>query len=291
MSILITGASGFIGKELVSYFLTQDEHVFCVTRNKLKHKHEDNITWLSWDECDSSFFKKNTISIVIHLATAYGRDGNKSDIEYANVYLPLRLIELCSQFLIPFINTDSFFSKKDFDSEYMKSYVLTKRHLNAWAEAIALQIEGFKFINMRLEHVYGPNDAQDKFISFIVRELKTPNNEIKCTAGIQKRDFIYIKDVVSAYACVVDNIFKIENGCKEFQVGTGKSLMIKDFIDLIKGNLCVDNVSVLYGAIETRRNEIMDSKADVKNLEDIGWRAKYSIQDGVVEMLRMEISR
>ncbi|WP_421216390.1 NAD-dependent epimerase/dehydratase [Aeromonas enteropelogenes] len=288
MSVLITGASGFIGKELVRSFLAQDRHVLCITRNKLRQKQDSKATWVSWDECDADFFKNNNIGVVIHLATAYGRDEKNSDVEYANVYLPLRLIELCSELSVPFINTDSFFSKKEFNCEYMMPYILTKRHLNSWAEIISLQKKDFKFINMRLEHVYGPNDAHNKFVSFIVREFKTPNNKVKCTTGTQKRDFIYIKDVVSAYTCVVNNIAKIESGCKEFQVGTGKSIMVREFIEQLKQEMCADDVSVLYGAIETRKNEIMDSKANVESLEGIGWRAKYNVRDGIIEMLNTE---
>ena len=288
MNIIITGASGFIGQHLVQAIHAECNHIYCVTRNSSSHKNDEKKTWLSWDDINNDFFRNNNINAVIHLATAYGRRDNVSNVEYANVYRPLRILELCADFSVAFINTDSFFTKPELNCGYMKPYVMTKVAFLSWARYFVSQNYDFKFINMRLEHVYGPHDSSDKFVSFMCNELKINGNRIKCTDGFQKRDFVYVKDVVAAYKKVVEHLPLLNAGISEYQIGTGKSIMIREFIETLKSSLNAKNVDILYGEIETRIDEIMDSQADITALRHLGWVVKYSILDGINDMIKTE---
>lgn len=285
MNILVTGASGFIGNHLINALLHRGDFIVCITRNKRNHPNDNGVVWHAWEEIDESFFKEKKIEVVIHLATAYGRNGSISDVEYANVSLPLYLFELCVRQSVPFINTDSFFSKPEFNHSYMMSYVMSKKMFLTWANIICSQQPISTFINMRLEHVYGPNDSKDKFVSFLIREFSSDCKSIKCTLGSQRRDFIHVSDVVSAYITILDHIDEINNGFNEYQVGTGISTRLRTFIEILKKTMSADGVDVDFGAIDMREDEIMDSKADVRALEKLGWRACYSVDSGVFDMV------
>ena len=50
-------------------------------------------------------------------------------------------------------------------------------------------------INIGLEHFYGPNDDDSKFVSYIIHNLLNEVEKIDLTKGKQKRYFIYIDDV------------------------------------------------------------------------------------------------
>ncbi|EDM2890084.1 CDP-abequose synthase, partial [Salmonella enterica subsp. enterica serovar Typhimurium] len=59
------------------------------------------------------------------------------------------------------------------------------------------------FVNMRLEHVYGPGDGENKFIPYIIDCLNKKQSCVKCTTGEQIRDFIFVDDVVNAYLTIL----------------------------------------------------------------------------------------
>ena len=112
----------------------------------------------------------------------------------SNVIFPIKLIEKADmENLKLFINTDSFSSKFQ-DSSYLKEYISSKKIFKEYLKSIF----GVQVINLQLEHVIGEYDSNGKFITFLFNEMLN-NNKIKLTEGNQKRDFIYISDVVDAY--------------------------------------------------------------------------------------------
>ncbi|MEJ8679054.1 NAD-dependent epimerase/dehydratase family protein [Plesiomonas shigelloides] len=286
-SVIVTGASGFIGTHLVNRLLELDFSVIAVTRrvNKKDQNKRNDLFWVEWSGV-TEFLKKNKSGpvAIIHLATAYGRNGESlASVEEANVMLPLQLLGLAVQFNIKkFITTDSYFGKPEFNYQYMRPYIITKTNFNAWGRFMATQ-EDLQFINMRLEHVYGPGDGQGKFIPYIVDSLMAKKQIIECTSCTQKRDFIYVDDVVSAFITVLSA--SLSSNYIEYEVGTGTSISVKEFIEIIKGNIPTSDSIFNFGSIPQRENEIMDSKANNKELKSIGWSPKNDTENGVRHLL------
>ena len=52
--------------------------------------------------------------------------------------------------------------------------------------------------------MYGPNDDENKFVLFLIKKI-LQNESIQLTKCEQKRDFIYIDDLVEAYFLAVEN--------------------------------------------------------------------------------------
>lgn len=166
----MTGASGFIGSHLVTRLIEDKYSVIAITRSvsSISTSTDERIIWCEWDEIEEVLKNKTDIPIaIIHLATAYDRNGiNHAEVELANVLKPLELLELAVKFKIKkFINTDSYFSKPEFNYQYMRSYILTKNSFCQWGDLISSNSE-VRFINMRLEHVYGPGMAKVNLYHF-----------------------------------------------------------------------------------------------------------------------------
>lgn len=285
--VVLTGGTGFIGSHVLSRLILDGYHVIALKRPSRKIDEirlDKSITWLDWDQLSEKIINDLNIVAVIHLATEYGRyDVDASDIENANVVQPLRLLTLCLDKKIKFINTDSYFSKPEFKYKYMRPYIITKNTFAEWGRYFSEELGAVKFINMRLEHVYGENDGKDKFIPFIVNKLIEDNNTIDCTECTQCRDFVYVQDVVSAFLTVINA--DINDSFIEYQVGTGVSCSLKVFIEQLKKEIGTKNAHINYGGLMMRQGEIMESHADNAKLVSIGWKPRFNINDGIKKMI------
>lgn len=281
MKILLTGANGFLGSHLLKKLVI--EHDVSITLRKksklerililletknVKKLYIDDVTNLEIE----NFFKNEKIELIIHCATDYGK---KTDyfctVFESNVLFPLKLLEIgLNNGLKYFINTDSYFNKENITYNALPNYSKTKKLFLSYLKEIGKDIS---IINMKLEHIYGPNDNKDKFISFLFQNL-IENNEIPLTHGHQKRDFVYIDDATDAYTKVVSKISNTPASYfKDLEIGSGESVCLKRFIERMA--LVMNSSSVLnYGALEYRDDEIMNSFANNSLRE---WGLEYGI--------------
>lgn len=290
--IVLTGATGFLGSHLLKGLLYNTDNEIVV----LKRSHSaidriaselanNRVIYYDVDVCDlESVFRDNDISVIIHCATNYGRsDESCLSVLESNLMFPIGLLELAVKYGVRgFINTDSYFNKPNFSYPYLLNYSLSKKSLLLWLKYFSNKIQ---IVNLVLEHIYGEYDNSDKFVFYLIDKIVTKQEPfIDLTFGEQKRDFIYVEDVVSAYLMVLEHIKKHKFTYKSFDVGTGKSIKVKDFVEKIK-ELSKSTTKLNYGALAYRESEIMDSVADIKPLTVLGWKPKYSYTDALKKMI------
>jgi nucleoside-diphosphate-sugar epimerase len=157
--------------------------------------------------------------------------------------------------------------------------VLSKKQFLEYGKRISDEYK-LRFINMRLEHMYGPKDDNTKFIPYIIEKMLKNEKEINLTKGEQKRDFIYVEDVANAYSTILSKINSFDKRFYDIEVGTGNSVRIKDLVMLMK-NLCNSDIMLNFGAIPYRKNEIMNSDANPEFLRSLGWFPKFSLDEGL----------
>lgn len=292
--ILLTGASGFLGSHLLKYLLKYSDYSILVLKRSFsdisKIKNEIYNTRVVTIDIDieedklKEYFKNNKIDAVIHCAVNYGRDGNCAETLQTNLIFPVKLLELAVKSKTSlFINTDSYFSKENTSYNYLQNYSLSKKSLLLWLKQFSKKI---KIVNLVLEHIYGDNDSIQKFVPYMIKEIAEQKaKSINCTYGDQKRDFIFVDDVCSAYLKVLhwakSNNFRF----RTFNVGTGEMVSIKDFIKKIKEKSNSSTV-IKFGAIPYREDEIMSSCADNIELTNIGWKAEFNFEAGIEEILK-----
>lgn len=289
-TILLTGATGFLGSNILKKLINKKFNNIIIlkrsTSNTYRIKNILKNKKVQFFDCDieelESIFVKNNINIIIHCACEYGRNMVSSEkVLQANLIFPIKLLHLAVKYQTDvFINTDSYFNKKNFSYSYLKDYSLSKKNFLLWLENYAKYI---KIINMRLEHIFGFDDNKDKFCKFIFDKIVIENvSSIDLTLGNQKRDFIYIDDATEAYIKAIEyafsNNFEIEN----FDVGTGKATTVKDFVTYIAKEYCKSKVCKLnFGNLAYREDEIMCSVADKKHLEKLKFKPQYLYKQGI----------
>lgn len=277
----MTGATGFFGSHLLPALIKKGYDIIILKRsfsNVWRIKNViSQIKNYDINKVDiKKIFNENGIEGIIHLATDYGRKNNNNIIQMfkANIELPAKLLEVGSKHEVNFfINTHTFWSSKySLYSSMKNSFIETAKYFTANFKV--------KFINMKLESMYGEKDDYSKFTPFVIKGI-LQDSEIKVTEGEQKRDFIYVKDVVDAYLKVLDNLRNLDEEFIEFEIGTGKSISLRNFVSKIKEEIN-EKANIKWGAIPYRKNETFDSKADIRKANQyLGWSPKYDIKSGL----------
>jgi nucleoside-diphosphate-sugar epimerase len=132
--------------------------------------------------------------------------------------------------------------------------------------------------------MYGPGDDSSKFTTFIFESLKKNVPQIELTPGEQKRDFVYIDDVVEAYVVLLEKQ-KEKTEFSEFEIGSGEAVSIRDFVETAK-DVIGAKTKLLFGARKYREHEIMFSQADIKKLQEYcGWDPHVPLNKGILKSL------
>lgn len=286
--ILITGVTGFLGSYLAEALLLKGCKVVALKRSTSSLRRisrlASEIIFIDVETLDYDLFfqRFNSIDVIIHTATCYGRQQESvSDIFAANTEFPLRLLDAGARAGVKlFINTDTSLDK------YLNIYALSKNHLLQWGKFFSMH-KRIRFINFKLEHFYGPGDDPSKFATYIINSCLQNIPELKLTKGEQKRDFIYIDDVVSAYIIMLENDHKLNEAFTEVELGSGISISIKNFVEMVH-HLSCSHTSLNFGALPYREGEVMNSIADISVLSNLGWSCKYDLKTGLPIVIEHE---
>lgn len=288
MTIAITGAFGFLGSELVKFLLhhTNNDIIAIVRSTTINSRLQYEGNRLQFFYSDKNpldlLYKQYCIDIVVHAATDYGRNRQLADVVYNNVIFPLKLLENAKKYKVKlFINTDSYFTKAESSYSYLLSYTLTKKHFEDYIR----NEKEIPLINIKLEHVFGIGDADTKFVTNIFKMIITGKPQIDATEATQKRDFIYVSDVVRLFHEVIINYKSFENNYYLIEAGWGRSIAVRDFILKIK-EVTGSNSHISFGSLPMRDGEIMDSIADISLIPKfLKWRPSITI-DEALELMR-----
>jgi len=135
---------------------------------------------------------------------------------------------------------------------------------------------GFPYTSLRLYQAYGPNQKLDRLIPFIIKSC-LQNKKFPCSKGLQKRDFIYIDDLIN----LIFKIFKNKKARgKLYNVGYGKPTkvnnVIKSIVNIVKAG------HPEFGKIKMRKDEIKNLYPNIKKVKkEISWYPKVSLKQGL----------
>lgn len=282
----MTGATGFLGSNLLTRLVNEGHNVTVLVRKTSSFQRIINViervtVHTIEDICFHNIFVSSEIDTIIHCATNYGRgETNLSELLDANMAMPLQLLQAaCDSGVRCFINTDTILDKG------VSEYALSKSHFREWLGRYAQKMV---CVNIALEHFYGPYDDPTKFVSFIVRQLLDNIDSINLTPGEQKRDFIYINDIVSAFTLILDKCSSSESGYLDYELGTDNTITIRDFVELTKQISGNTHTQLNFGAIPYRENEAMETFVNTAAIRALGWCPVTSLIDGLSKMVILE---
>ncbi len=290
--ILLTGATGFLGSHLLSCFLDSGFEVDIIKRTISNTSRVDALksrfNSFNNDELSvAQIVEKSAPDIIIHTACIYGRGKvEMSEILKSNLLFGIELLVASVKFGVKtFINTDTLLPK--FSSAYSQS----KSQFNEWFGHFNNDIQ---IINIKLEHLYGPMDDNQKFIQWILEKMLYTNEKLDLSSGRQLRDFIYISDAVNLFLLTIKILHKLPNYF-ELNVLTGRLISIKDIVlklaaiveqktgrdvmNRLNFGVKPDSVSLDYGSVDT------------SNLEFLNWKPIHDLDKGLKLLLENEINK
>jgi nucleoside-diphosphate-sugar epimerase len=127
----------------------------------------------------------------------------------------------------------------------------------------------------RIFFAYGPAEHPNRLVSSVIASL-LKGKPIPCSDGNQKRDFLYVEDVASAFVALLESDF-----CGAINIGSGVPVAIKELINIISHKIGRPEL-VQFGKLPANPNEPELLVADVMKIRNtIGWSARYDLDRGL----------
>ncbi len=184
--ILITGVTGFIGKNLLDYLLKKKYFIYAVLKKSKK-----NIKFAKQYKINKNFksiifsniynLKRQLlnykIDYVVHAATYYVKNHKSSDINKiikSNILFPTIIIDLlCNKKIKKFINLGTVWQhfNNQKDNAY-NLYASSKQAFNNIFNYYKKQFTKTKFYNLLISDTFGKNDKRKKLIPIIIKSYK-----------------------------------------------------------------------------------------------------------------------
>lgn len=142
---------------------------------------------------------------------------------------------------------------------------------------------GVRAVGMRFFSVYGPHEAAKKEYANIVTqflwEMMAGRVPVIYGDGSQTRDFVYVRDVVSALRLAMAS-----NCTGALNVGTGRSYSFNAVVEILAERMGLDlKAEHVDNPI---KNYVRDTLADTTKAEEVlGFRARYTLEEGIREII------
>ncbi|HLL73716.1 MAG TPA: NAD(P)-dependent oxidoreductase [Pyrinomonadaceae bacterium] len=157
-------------------------------------------------------------------------------------------------------------------------YGACKHALHVMLEALAGQT-GLSGAWGRIFFLYGPHEHPGRLVASVIGSLLRGEPAL-CSHGRQVRDFLYVKDVASAFVSLVGS-----DVTGAVNIASGRPLTLERVIDKIAGKLGRRDL-VRLGAVPAAADEPPELTADVGRLRDeVGWSPRYSLDEGLEETI------
>lgn len=251
MKILITGAAGFIGSQLMNRLRSKGAKVLGID-NYNDHLYEPQLKVdrtqhfeLDIKVCDLRDYDttKNIIDTfkpdqIVHLAAHAGvRDsfGKERAYHSNNIDGTQNLIEICkgTTTRIVYASTSSVYGETPIPDEGWTEDLTTAKQRNAYAytkyiNELQFAISGVRNVGLRFFTVYGPWGRPDMALfQFTKKTLDNQSIDVY-NYGNMKRDFTYVEDIIDGVEIILQND-DIESN-EIFNIGYGAQVDLMDFV-------------------------------------------------------------
>jgi nucleoside-diphosphate-sugar epimerase len=294
--LLIVGGTGFIGRTLA---LKASAIGFRTTVLSLNlPSSEERITgveYLQSDVRDESKLRKNlshrSFEFIVNLSgyinhLPFFKGGDKIiESHFYGVNNLLKTIDRSTlKRFVQIGSSDEYGTKSAPQNENMRESPISPYSFSKLASTNLLQMlhqtEELPVVILRLFLVYGPGQAQNRFLPQIIHGCLS-GNHFPTSTGEQIRDFCYIEDIIHGVILSFTNN-KI-NG-EVINLASGQPTKVCEVIEMVRN--IISRGTPDYGIIPFRESENMRIYADItKTKELLKWKARTKLEDGIIKTI------
>jgi UDP-glucuronate 4-epimerase len=312
MTILITGAAGFIGFHTIQALMRQGRRVvgvdslndyYDVTLKEARLSRllvDENFSFIQVNIADKEAMEDvinryPDITHIIHLAAQAGvRYSLVNPYAYTNANIEGQLVMLemarklkhlkhmmyASSSSVYGTNTKLPFSVNDRTDTPVSLYAATKKSVelmsHSYAHMFRLPLTGLRFFT-----VYGPWGRPDMSAFIFVKKILNGESIPVFNNGDMRRDFTFIEDIVAGILGGLENPPKVTNTAphKVYNIGNNSSEPLMRFISLIEDAL---GIKAEIEFMPMQPGDVKETYADIDATKrDFGFNPTTSIDQGI----------
>lgn len=291
MKYVITGATSFIGLELMSYLIAQHHQVVAVCRQGSKglSKIPSNVEVILAEMCEycNLYEEINHADVFVNLAWGgTGHDGrNVQDVQEENV-----TNTVAAMFAADKIGCKVFVeagSQAEYGtvlekiteetpccpfSEYGKAKLEVKNRLFELSEQL-----GIKYIHLRIFSLFGENDHPWTLVMSCIHKM-LHNEPIDLSPCTQNWNFLYVKDAVRQIAGLCDHAINSKDFKHEvYNIASKDTRILKEFVEEMYA-FAQSKSDLHYGAV-IPANVVSLNPDTSKTESSIGFISDHSFKD------------
>ena len=300
--ILITGATGMVGRNLVRWLQANVNPAPALTafgRRALDMADVENI--VPQDFAVGSLHTAlagRAFDIVIHLAAAGVNPGERDPelLKTTNTDLPPHIVELAAyhkaQAVVIAGSSAEYRAPSDSEKltehsppESEKIYGATKAAGSRQALRLADEIDIPTGI-ARIFNVYGPGEASHRLLPSLLTKLKQ-GQPVPLSPGTQIRDFIYVDDICAGIWQMAQELSHRRIASAAYNLCTGIGHSVADFSKTLAQQGSFDPALLQFGALPMRPDDIAYLVGDPTSLQTAtGWKPKFDLTAGIAASIR-----
>lgn len=281
--VLVTGASGFIGRRCLPLLEARGFEVHAVSSQGARGAAWHRCNLLDASECEA-LLERARPSHLLHLAWVsqpglFWTSPANFDWLAAGTRLVQRFYDLggaravgvgsCAEYVVsdrPCLEDATAIAPRTAYGEAKAAMSdairRASRGRGIWAWA-------------RLFHPYGPGEPPSRFIPALIDGLLR-RERVACTEGRQVRDFVNVEDAAAACVALVDS-----DVAGAYNVGSGEGRSLREMAQLIVGELGHGEL-LRFGERPSPAHDPAYVVADIRKLRDaVGWSPRITLQEGI----------
>lgn len=291
MTILVTGGTGYIGREFIKKYQNDFDIISLVrATSDIEYLKSLNCKIKQFDNFRNinNVFQENKIIGVVHFASNVLVEHEESDLCNlidSNINYGTYLLELSKQNGVKwFLNTGTFwqnYQNKDYNP--VNFYAATKEAF----EKIAMyytQTSDIIFTTIKLNDTFGPNDTRPKIFNLWDKYSRL-DETLDMSEGEQIIDISYIDDVLSAFKVMINNLqsenSKLYNN-RSYVVSSKQRMTLKQLSILFK-KVTNRNLNINWGARAYRNREVMIPLESSQLVP--GWEQMYTLEEAIIKTI------
>ena len=307
MNVLVTGADGFIGSHVAKALVDKGSNVTTIVRDIKRTSNLDvfklksminivNGDLVNFHDCERTI-NEYDIQFCFHIAAqAIVGPANRSPLSTfeSNIKGTWNILEACrlsktirglivassdkaygQQKKLPYTEQSPLNGYYPYDASKSCAEILARCYYMTYNLPLAIT---------RNANTYGPGDMNfSRIIPDTITTLLGNKQPIIRSDGTPERDYMYIKDAVSAYLTLAGNIHRKEVVGQAFNFGTGKPVKVIDLYNKITKFMGKKIKPKILGEA---KNEIDRQYLSIDKAKKIlKWQPKYSLDYGLKETI------